>query len=97
MLFSDCVRKVSSNCFINVLVRFPCGYVAVSPASLNLVITKEPEKVFDYGRHQLGMYTSSRKSQVELQETKILEASNYDMDVPRVVQWRLLWYSAPSS
>ena len=32
-----------------------------------------------------------------MQENKILEALNYDIDVPCVVQWKKLWYSAPTS
>ena len=30
-------------------------------------------------------------------ENDILEALNYDIDVPCPLQWRLLWFSAPSS
>ena len=32
-----------------------------------------------------------------LQETKVLEALTHDIDVPCIVQWRMLWYSAPTS
>ena len=32
-----------------------------------------------------------------MQENKIPEALNYDIDVPCVVQWGMLWYSAPTS
>ena len=32
-----------------------------------------------------------------LQETTILEASNYDTDVPDVGQWGMLWFPAPTS
>ena len=32
-----------------------------------------------------------------LQENKILEAMNFDVDVPCALRWVLLWYSAPTS
>ena len=32
-----------------------------------------------------------------LQKTKVLEALNFEIDVPCIVQWRMLWYSAPTS
>ena len=32
-----------------------------------------------------------------LQEKKVLEALTHDIDVPCIVQWRMLWYSAPTS
>ena len=32
-----------------------------------------------------------------MQENKIPEALNYDIDVSCVVQWEMLWYSAPTS
>ena len=31
------------------------------------------------------------------QEARTLEALNYDLDVPCVVQWAVLWFAAPSS
>ena len=34
---------------------------------------------------------------VLLKENDILEALNYDIDVPCTLQWRLLWFSAPSN
>ena len=33
---------------------------------------------------------------VILKESEILEALNYDLDVPCVIQWRLLWFSSTS-
>ena len=33
---------------------------------------------------------------ISLQENKILVALNYEIDVPCVVQWGLLWFSSPS-
>ena len=32
-----------------------------------------------------------------MQENQILEALNCDMEVPCIVQWWMLWYSAPTS
>ena len=32
-----------------------------------------------------------------LQERKVLEAFHLDIDVPCIVQWRMLWYSEPTS
>ena len=32
-----------------------------------------------------------------VQETKVLEALNYGIDVPCIVQWSMLWHSAPLS
>ena len=32
-----------------------------------------------------------------LKENVILEALNYDIDVPRPLQWGLLWFSAPTN
>ena len=37
------------------------------------------------------------ETNVVLKERDILEALNYDIDVPCSLQWRLLWFSAPSS
>ena len=34
---------------------------------------------------------------VSLQEAKILEALQYDMEIPCIVQWGTLWFSAPTS
>ena len=31
-----------------------------------------------------------------MQETYILEALNYDVDIPCIVQWKMLWFSAPT-
>ena len=37
------------------------------------------------------------ETNVVLKENDILEALNYDIDVPCPLQWGLLWFSAPSS
>ena len=34
---------------------------------------------------------------ITLQEAKVLEALQYDFEVPCVVQWKILWFSAPTS
>ena len=33
---------------------------------------------------------------ISMQENEVLVALNYDIDVPCVVQWRLLWFSSPT-
>ena len=42
-------------------------------------------------------HTSLSDETLILQEAKTLEALNYDLDVPCVVQWAVLWFAAPSS
>ena len=32
---------------------------------------------------------------ISCQEVKVLEALHNDLDNPRIVQWRMLWFSAP--
>ena len=34
---------------------------------------------------------------ISLQEAKVLEALRYDLEIPCIVQWRMLWLSAPTS
>ena len=33
---------------------------------------------------------------ISLQEAKVLEAPQYDLPNPCIVQWRVLWFSAPT-
>ena len=58
-------------------------------------------KVLDAGGHQCIRVQENpewiSEFSLVVQEHTILEALNYDTDVPCVVQWRMLWYSAPSS
>ena len=60
-------------------------------------------KVSKYGSYQSGMYTSAENhrwvSEFPLvqQENKILEVLDSNIDVPCIVQWWILWYSAPTS
>ena len=34
---------------------------------------------------------------IVLQEANVLEALQYDLEIHCVVQWRMLWFSAPTS
>ena len=34
---------------------------------------------------------------ISCQEAKVLEAQQQDLAIPCIVQWRMLWFSAPSS
>ena len=34
---------------------------------------------------------------ISWQEVKVLEALQYDRENPRIVQWRMLWFSAPTT
>ena len=34
---------------------------------------------------------------ISLQEAKVQEALQYDLEIPCIVQWRMLWFSAPIS
>ena len=58
----------------------------------------------DYRGRQWGMGDSpcgSRywvpQNSIKLLEYEVLESLHYDIEVPCVVQWRMLWYSAPTS
>ena len=50
--------------------RGPAASMSCSHTNLQLskshVRIQEPEKVFNYGNHQLGMYTSASKSRVDI-------------------------------
>ena len=45
----------------------------------------------------LWEYEWITETNVSLKENFILEALNYDIDVPCPLQWRLLWFSAPTN
>ena len=34
---------------------------------------------------------------ISLQEAKVLEALQYDLEIPRIVQWEMLWFTASTS
>ena len=41
--------------------------------------------------------TPSQEQTISLQEAKVLEALQYDLETPCMVQWGMLWFSAPTS
>ena len=66
------------------------------------IICREPildvvEHKFDLGDDALDDHAWVSEQTTALQEAKVLESLPHDIEIPCVVRWRMLWFSAPTS